>query len=258
MSGAAPSGKFQDHYIVLGIDPKADNSTLHQAYQRLANKYHPAKGATPDKEKFESVTLAYEVLADPAARKIFDELRVSADKDKPPEFSGEEFFETIAGEARRRLAILCLLYDRRRERPATGGLSLRHMEQMMQISQEQIQLSVWYLKQRGLVILDDKSNLLITVEGMDYLEAHLPPAESILALLRATTAQADEAAEEPDPPAPVAAEPSPVPQVTPAPPTAAPAPPPANPAPQPPVSAWRQARQQAEARRNDKAHHSKG
>jgi hypothetical protein len=41
------------------------------------------------------------------------------------------------------------------------------------------------LKQRSLVTSDDKSNLLITVEGMDYLETNPPTPETIMPLVKA-------------------------------------------------------------------------
>ena len=74
----------------------------------------------------------------------------------------------------------------RRAKPATGSLAIRQIDKIMEITPEQLQLSVWYLKQRNLVVADDKSALQITVEGMDYLEKNLPTADSILPLLRAT------------------------------------------------------------------------
>jgi hypothetical protein len=39
---------------------------------------------------------------------------------------------------------------------------------------------LWYAKQRGWVSSDDKSNLLITVQGMDYLDSNPPSAAQVL------------------------------------------------------------------------------
>ena len=57
--------KFQDHYDVLGIDPKSDSETLQNAYAELAQKYHPNNPDTGDQEAFDAVNAAYEVLSDP-------------------------------------------------------------------------------------------------------------------------------------------------------------------------------------------------
>lgn len=179
---APVAGNFQDHYLVLNVEPHASSEAIQKAYSALAAKYHPNKGVTPDPEKFKSVTLAFEVLSDPATRRMFDDLRPK-DKDEVPEFRAD-FFDAVARERYRRLTLLCMLYDRRRDRPVTGCMSMRHVEQMTVFPSEELQLSIWYLKQRGYVVTDDKSNLQISMEGMDYLEAHLPPPETILPYLR--------------------------------------------------------------------------
>ncbi|MCU0246531.1 MAG: DnaJ domain-containing protein [Bryobacter sp.] len=181
---ASPGGKFQDHYVVLGVEPNAEPTAIQAAYSKLAHLYHPNNKETGNKEKFDAVAHAYEVLSDPMLRKAFDDLRPA--EDKKIEFSGGEFFEDLSTERERRLCILCLLYDRRRYKPATGSLSQRLLEGMLKFSPEQLQLSLWYLRQRGYVVLDDKSNLQISVEGMEFLEEHLPSADSIFSLLKAT------------------------------------------------------------------------
>ena len=40
------------------------------------------------------------------------------------------------------------------------------------------------MKQRGYVINDDKSNLQITVEGMDFLEANRPSPEYVMPFIK--------------------------------------------------------------------------
>jgi curved DNA-binding protein CbpA len=185
---ATLAGKFQDHYLVLGVSPSADSETIQKAYAALAAKYHPNNPATGDREKFAAVNAAYEVLADPAARQIFDSLRSGPQKEAPPNFSGAEFFQALAEETLRRQCILCLLYDRRRQKPATPSLSMRQLESLMTASSDQIQFSVWYLKQKSWIASDDKSNLYITVQGMEYLETNLPKAGDILPLLAPSAA----------------------------------------------------------------------
>jgi hypothetical protein len=47
-----------------------------------------------------------------------------------------------------------------------------------------VQLALWYLKQRGLVISDDKSSLQITADGMEYLEANMLAPEVVYSQLK--------------------------------------------------------------------------
>lgn len=184
MSGAAPEGKFQDHYVVLGVAPKSSMEDIHQAYQLLVKRYHPSNGTAPDAEKFKDINLAYEVLSDPATRRMFDDLRPDASKDAPPDFDSDGFFETLRTEQNRRMTVLCLLYDRRRFKPVLGSLSQRHLEQMIQATPEQLQLAIFYLQKRGYVEMNDKSSYLITVDGMDYLEKAPPPPEFVKGMLK--------------------------------------------------------------------------
>jgi len=100
-------------------------------------------------------------------------------------FSGLDFFEALGRETALRTALLCLLYDRRRLKPFTPGLSMRRVENILECTSEGLNFALWYLKQRTMVASDDKSNLQITVEGMDYLETNPPTPEVVMPLVKA-------------------------------------------------------------------------
>jgi curved DNA-binding protein CbpA len=68
---APAAGKFQDHYEVLGVEHKAGSEAIQAAYARLSQMFHPQTGTQPDPEKFEAVSLAFEVLSDPQLRRDF-------------------------------------------------------------------------------------------------------------------------------------------------------------------------------------------
>ena len=65
----------RDYYETLGVDKKADKSTIKKAYRKLAKKYHPDTNAgdTHAEEMFKDVTEAYNVLSDEKKRKLYDE-----------------------------------------------------------------------------------------------------------------------------------------------------------------------------------------
>src|SRR5262249_41132291 len=130
MSSSA-SGKFQDHYFVLGVDPKADSSTIQAAYAKLAEEYRPSNAVTGNREKFDAVNLAFEVLSDAKLRSEFDKLKGIGQDDGNPQFSGESFFEALKVGTDLRAAVLCILYDRRRTKPFRPSLSLRNLEGML-------------------------------------------------------------------------------------------------------------------------------
>ena len=174
------AGKFQDYYEVLGIDPRADSETLQTAYAELAHKYHPNNPETGDQEAFDAVNAAYEVLSDPAQRFAFDNLKGVGEDAICPQFSGTAFFESLGSDAGLRVALLCILYERRKNKPLKPGLPMRYVEAMLNAELDELFFVLWYAKQRGWVTSDDKSNLLITVQGMDYLDNNPPSASQVL------------------------------------------------------------------------------
>jgi hypothetical protein len=179
------AGKFQDHYRVLEIDPKANLDAIHQAYGRMAEKYHPRNASTGDQAKFDAINLAYEVLCDSGLRHEFDKLKGGREEKAEVKFSGLGFFEALGRETALRTALLCLLYDRRRLKPFTPGLSMRIVENILECTSDGLNFALWYLKQRNMVASDDKSNLQITVEGMDYLETNPPTPETVMPMIKA-------------------------------------------------------------------------
>lgn len=59
-------------YAELDVPADADAPTIKRAYRKKASKHHPDKEGG-DKEKFQLVKAAYELLEDPARRKRYDE-----------------------------------------------------------------------------------------------------------------------------------------------------------------------------------------
>ena len=66
----------QDHYAKLGVAPNAAADLIKAAYRKKAAQYHPDKNPSHDAAtRFREVQEAYEVLADSARRKAYDENR---------------------------------------------------------------------------------------------------------------------------------------------------------------------------------------
>ncbi len=57
-------------YKVLGVEKNADFSAIKKAYFKLARTHHPDRGG--DKEKFQEIQSAYEVLSDKEKRELYD------------------------------------------------------------------------------------------------------------------------------------------------------------------------------------------
>ncbi|MDR7554830.1 MAG: DnaJ C-terminal domain-containing protein [Armatimonadota bacterium] len=67
--------EFKDYYKILGVDRRADQKAISQAFRRLARQYHPdvnkSKGA---EERFKEINEAYQVLSDPQKRAQYDQI----------------------------------------------------------------------------------------------------------------------------------------------------------------------------------------
>jgi hypothetical protein len=183
---APVAGKFQDHYALLGVDPKANSEAIQAAYAKLAEKYRPQNAQTGDKEKFEAVNLAYEVLCDATLRAEFDKIKGMDQDDGKPTLFSVDFFDSLGKQFNQRAAIMSILYDRRQKKPYRPSLSVLNLDNMINMSPDDMSFALWYLKQRGLVRSDDKSNLQITADGMDFLEARQPAPESVLPFIKAS------------------------------------------------------------------------
>lgn len=66
--------KYRDYYEILGVDKKASQKEIKNAYRKLAKKYHPDLNPNDKKaqEKLQEINEAYEVLGDEDKRKKYD------------------------------------------------------------------------------------------------------------------------------------------------------------------------------------------
>ncbi|MDR1487549.1 MAG: DnaJ domain-containing protein [Deltaproteobacteria bacterium] len=65
-----------DPYKALGVDKKAGPEAIKKAYRNLARKYHPDvnPGDKAAEEKFKELSMAYDILSDPAKKAEYDSL----------------------------------------------------------------------------------------------------------------------------------------------------------------------------------------
>ena len=162
-----------DYYEVLQISPNAEPDTIHRVYRLLAQRFHPDNQETGDPSRFRSVTEAYQVLSDPQLRAQFDvshqqirqeRLRIVNDgKAARSDFELEQLI---------RLTVLEALYSQRRTDPGNPGIFDLEMEQLTGQSRDHLEFTFWYLVSKNLIKRGDSSRLVITADGVDYLEQH--------------------------------------------------------------------------------------
>lgn len=177
--------EFVDYYELMQISPHAEMTTVQRVYRMLAARYHPDNPETGDTDKFVALQKAYQVLSDPEERAIYDQTCQKQEGQPMPIFEMKEFVVGIDAEVNRRLGMLCLLYNSRRASPDHPGLSLLDMEARMSLPREHLEFTVWYLREKGFVRRDETtSEIVITSEGVDFVEGSLPSNRIVHKLLK--------------------------------------------------------------------------
>jgi curved DNA-binding protein CbpA len=162
-----------DYYEVLQISAAADPDTVHRVYRLLAQRFHPDNKETGDTARFRSITEAYSVLSDSQQRAAYD-VRYQAHRGERMRIvtTGDGIQNDFQMEQLVRITVLKALYAQRRLDGNNPGIFDLDLEQVTGTSREHLQFTFWYLISKRLITRGDQSRLIITAEGVDYLETH--------------------------------------------------------------------------------------
>jgi curved DNA-binding protein len=159
-----------DYYEFLQISPNADAETIHRVYRFLAARLHPDNSETGHEENFRLLRVAYDVLADPRRRAEYDATRSRTQAPPEPLASSIDFMDELEGELNRRLAVLAVLYYRRRTNPTFPEVNLSEIEERMGFPRDYLDFTLWYLQRKGYVMKADNAQYTLTVDGVDFVE----------------------------------------------------------------------------------------
>lgn len=182
-----------DYYEFLQISPHADADTIHRVYRYLAARLHPDNPESGDNDAFCLLKDAYDVLSNPARRAEYNAARIrqAAQSQVTPLSTNVDFMDSIDGEMNRRLAVLVVLYFRRRENPRVPEVSLAEIERRMGFPRDYLDFTTWYLVKKGFITRADNSDFTLTADGVDYVETqrtNYPVLNKLLTSGRAPTA----------------------------------------------------------------------
>jgi hypothetical protein len=172
-----------DYYEFLQISPHADYETIHRVYRYLASRFHPDNPETGDPEKFFLLKTAYDILSDPSRRAEYDREYDHEAPQRPPLSESVDFMDQVQGELNRRLAILAVLYYKRRANPYLPEVSLAEIERRMGFPRDYLDFTTWYLTKKGYVTKADNSDFALTAEGVDFIETqrvNIPVLDKLL------------------------------------------------------------------------------
>jgi curved DNA-binding protein len=170
-----------DYYEFLQISPNAEPATIQRVYRYLASRFHPDNPETGNVDKFVLLKNAFDLLSDPKRRAQYDGIR---EVEEPAPMSASiDFMDGIEGELNRRLAVLALLYLRRRTDPDNPGVPLTEIETRMGFPRDYLDFTNWYLKSKEYVTKADNAEFTLTALGVDFVEsnhANLPILHQLL------------------------------------------------------------------------------
>jgi curved DNA-binding protein len=191
--------KNLDYYEFLQISPNADSDTVHRVYRFLAARFHPDNPVSGDPEKFFQLKSAYDVLSDQDSRAEYDASYIRKIPERTPLSTTVDFMDRMEGELNRRLAVLAVLYYRRRNNPYAPEVALAEIEKQMGFPRDYLDFTTWYLLKKGYITRADNSDFTLTAEGVDFVEtqrAHIPLLNKLLTSGTEGTVASDRAQEE--------------------------------------------------------------
>ena len=159
-----------NYYEFLQISPRADQDTIHRVYRFLASRFHPDNPDSGDAEIFATLSTAYEILSDPERRAEYDANRETEAAQPPPLSNIIDFMDSVAGELNRRLAVMAVLYFKRRANPLYPEVSLTELENRMGFPRDYLDFTTWYLQKKGYITRADNADFTLTAAGVDFVE----------------------------------------------------------------------------------------
>jgi len=160
-----------DYYEALQVNPNADLDTIHRVYRLLAQRFHPDNRESGNEARFRELSEAYQILGDPERRARYDVTYNQQRKDRwRLVASGAQSEDDFAVEQAFRLTLLEALYTRRRMDPSSPTVYSSDLESMMGRPREHLEFTIWFLLQKKYATRDDNSRLMITADGVEYLE----------------------------------------------------------------------------------------
>ncbi len=159
-----------DYYEFLQISPNADADTIHRVYRYLAARLHPDNPESGDAEMFRLLKSAFDTLSNPMRRAEYDAVCRREAMEVKPISNSVDFMDSVEGEQNRRVAVLAVLYFKRRANPRFPEVSLAEIERRMGFPRDYLDFTTWYLQKKGYITRADNSDFTLTAEGVDYIE----------------------------------------------------------------------------------------
>ena len=164
--GFSMSNTTKNYYEVMQLSSNATPETIERMFRFLASQHHPDVGG--DRETFNELTKAFEVLRDPESKAAYDEeLKQNVEENSRL----VEHSKQAGPDAAVRHELLCLFYARRRQSIKNPSMGAVAIEQVMDMPADVLEFHTWYFKEKGWIQRSENGGFSITAAGVDQVEA---------------------------------------------------------------------------------------
>ncbi len=157
----------RDFYEILEVSPNASHETIERMFRYFAQRYHPDRESTGDADRFRQIVKAYSTLKEPESRAAYDsghKTNVDYQWSLIEEAGDTDNFEK---DRMIQEPVLSVLYTKRKRDPSEPGLGSFQLERLIGCPHEILDFHLWYLRDKGLVMLIGDGSVAITADGVD-------------------------------------------------------------------------------------------
>jgi curved DNA-binding protein CbpA len=143
-------GHFRDYYETLQISPNANAETVERMFRYFARRYQPDNLETADRDRFDAVLEAHNVLRDAVLRAQYDVKYRNQLESRAELIDDANDNDLFSSDAETQKKMLSLFYVRRRRNVREPGIGEYELEQLLGRPIERLEFSLWYMKEKGL------------------------------------------------------------------------------------------------------------
>lgn len=164
---------FVDYYKIMGVKPDVTADDLGRRFHRLAKRFHPDNPQTGNRERFDLLVEAHNMLKDPAKRSQYDVLYHQI-VGTPQSYAGDgngSGGDTVGQDVDTQTKLLSVFYNRRRHSIRDPGVPEMELERIFNCKIEALEFHLWYLKAKRWIERLENGMFSITVEGIDHVNS---------------------------------------------------------------------------------------
>jgi curved DNA-binding protein CbpA len=157
-----------DLYEILEVSPNASQRTIERMFRYFAQRYHPDREGTGDADRFRQIAKAYGTLKESESRAKYDsrhKTNVDYQWSLMEEAGNDDNFDKDRMIQER---VLSVLYTKRKRDPREPGLGPFQLERLIGCPHEVLDFHLWYLRDKGLIMLIEDGSVAITADGVDH------------------------------------------------------------------------------------------